>query len=62
MYKSLVKNPPFCSFWPDKTHPLSSPSLSERGGMACPAMNYPLSRIKRGTRGELRKAMKMNQH
>jgi hypothetical protein len=36
-------------------------SLSERGGKGCPAMSYPLSRIERGTRGELRKAMVKNQ-
>jgi hypothetical protein len=34
------------------------PSLSERGGKGCPATSYPLSRIERGTRGELRKAKK----
>jgi hypothetical protein len=44
-----------------KTHPLASPSLSERGGKECPARDYPLSRIERGTRGELRKAEKTNQ-
>jgi hypothetical protein len=41
------------------THPLASPSLSERGGKACPAMSYPLSIIERGTWGELRKAKKV---
>jgi hypothetical protein len=47
-----------------QTHPLASPPLSERGGKGCPAMSYPLSRgayIERGPRGELRKAIMINQ-
>jgi hypothetical protein len=39
----------------------ASPSLSERGGIGCLAMSYPLSSIERGTRGELRKAKKICQ-
>jgi hypothetical protein len=41
-----------------QTHPLASPSLSERGGKRYPAMSYPLSIIERGTRGKLRKIKK----
>jgi hypothetical protein len=41
-----------------QTHPLASPSLSERGGIMCPATSYTLSIIERGIRGELRKAKK----
>jgi hypothetical protein len=48
-----VKNSPFCSFQPFFELTPLHPPLSERGGKGCPAMSYPLSRIERGTKGEL---------
>jgi hypothetical protein len=58
---SLVKNPPFCSFQPfKKTHPLT-PLFPREGGTSRLATSYPLSRIEIGTRGELRKTMKIHQ-
>jgi hypothetical protein len=67
LLKSLVKNPPFCSFRLINSPPFiplfftpleqvqaGAPSPRE-GETDCPAMSYPLSIIERGTRGELKK-------
>jgi hypothetical protein len=60
-YRSLVKNSPFCSYQPFNKLTPCPPLFPREGGTSSLATIYPLYRIERGTRGELRKTINIRQ-